>query len=293
MLETLTKFRNYFLKPSSCEGCPFYTKGRYYTPDMIVPGSKVMFLAQNPGEQEEAGKKLIGRYYTDYGKMHDEYETTIPQPLIGPTGRQFTERFLPLSGLTRDQVSIGNAIRCRPGKALGKEPNWLPPITGTMKLESSKADIVNALKHCQQAHFHPPASTELVVTMGRHAMFALTGIQHEDIEYKEKAGVMQSWRGYGVDITDYRDQNTVNSTVYHSLASQKKVFFTMHIAALFKQEAVSDGLEGQASVGNKRFFHATLLDFEKIGRLLRREWPLELPTWSTGAAYHLAKAFML
>ena len=136
-----------------------------------------------------------------------------------------------------------------------------------MKLEHSKADIVNALKHCRQAHLHIPPSVKLIVTMGRYAMFAMTGIQNEESEYGHKQGVVESWRGYAVDVADYNKPfTTVNTSYYHDLQSDKQVFFTMHIAALFK---------GQ----NKRYYHATLQDFYKIKHLLSGNWPLPLPTW--------------
>lgn len=259
--------------PSSCEGCPFYRykdhPSNSYTPDKIVKGSKVFFLAQNPGKDEAEGRWLIRRTYSGAGQYTSEYKEVTPQPLIGATGQQFNTRFLPLSGLTRDEVSLGNAIRCRPGVALNMKPDDLPSITATMKLEHSKADIVNALKHCKQTHLHIPESVNVVVTMGRHAMFTMTGLSKDEDEYKKKQSVLESWRGYGVDVDDYSVIRTVDTGGYHNLVDRKVVFFTMHIAAL------NYGL-------NKRFYHATLQDFYKLGRLLRGEWPQPLPQqWST------------
>jgi len=266
--------------PSSCEGCPFYKYKDHpdnsFTPDFVVPSSVVYFIAQNPGKDEALGHRLVARTYHGYGQSSDEYEEVQPQPLIGATGKAFDTRFLPLTGLSRDEVSLGNAIRCRPGKALGlARADELPLITATMKLESSKADIVNALKHCKAAHLKVPDSVKVVVTMGRHAMFAMTGLSKDEDEYKKKQSVLESWRGYAVNVSDYSASTTVDTSIYHSLLNlengqavpERVVFMTMHLAALFYGD-------------NKRFYHATLQDYHKLGMLLRGEWPLPLPLWS-------------
>jgi hypothetical protein len=59
----------------------------------------------------------------------------------------------------------------------------------------------------------------------------------------------------------------VDTSTYHALKSGRVVFFTMHIAALNYGD-------------NKKFTHATLQDFHKLGMLLRGEWPLPVPKWS-------------
>jgi uracil-DNA glycosylase len=256
-------------KPDSCIGCPLYKHGDYITPDTMVPGSKVLLIAQNPGPDEEAGHLLKNRYWR-YGQSYDEWEQVVPQPLIGATGQLFNNKFLPQSGLHREEVSIANAIRCRPGNSLGLKADELPAITTAMKLETSKADIVAALRHCRDAHLHIPDSVDTIVTMGRHAMFSLTGIQNEEREYGKKQGVMESWRGYGCDVDDFSEFHTVDTSYYHPLTSDHRMFFTMHIAALFKGN-------------NKRFYHATLNDFRKLGLMLQGKWPLPLPQWSTAA----------
>ena len=294
--------------PSSCFGCPFYqykdASGNGFVPDKVVQGSSVYFLAQNPGKDEIEGRKLIRRMY---GGGVAEYASIYPEPLIGATGVQFNTKFLPLAELKREDVSLGNAIRCRPGKALGlPKTDDLPTITATMRLERSKADIVNAMKHCRSVHMHIPESTQVVVTMGRHAMFAMTGLAKDEDEYKKKQGVLESWRGYGVNLPYGWDSiRTVDTSYYHPLLEsitvqreegmdtlhdskacepqsqqgetfrieskgsvQNVVFFTMHIAALNYGE-------------NRKYTHATMQDFYKLGRLLKGEWPSPIPTWST------------
>lgn len=98
------------LKPSGCAGCPLEHHGRYFTPDSYVPGSTVLFVAQNPGPDEEAGHKLVKRTWIG-NTYHDEYTQVQPQPLIGATGQLFDNRYLPLAGLKRSDVSTANALR--------------------------------------------------------------------------------------------------------------------------------------------------------------------------------------
>ena len=251
------------LKPSSCEGCPYYTKGKYFTPDTIVPNSKVLFLAQAPGENEEKGKIITSSTYISKGRFHEEWEDVRPQPLLGRTGQMFNNKFLKVAGLKREEISLANALRCRPGRYLGfKKANDLPSLTKTMKLATSKANIVKALNHCRAAHLRIPDATELIVTMGGYALFQLTG--QKDV---------MNWRGYGFDFpTD--EQPDIG--YYNDLSSNRIIFSTMHIAALFQSSDSSEG--GQ---NNKRYYHAVLQDFNKIKKILNKEWPLSLPNWST------------
>jgi len=277
---------NAMMLPSSCEGCPFYVyrfdPANSYTPDYIVPGSKVFFLAQNPGRNEAEGKELVRRRFSGKGVYSDEFKDVESQPLIGKTGQDFNKKFLPESGLKRSEVSVGNAIRCRPAlamKAAGvkgmqqAEADDLPTISAGMRLDNdkTKSDIVKALRHCKATHLHIPDSVQVVVTMGRHAMFQMTGLAKDQDEYKKKQGVLESWRGYGVEVGDYSTIRTVDTSRYHSLLEDKRVvFFTMHIAALNYGD-------------NKKYTHATYQDFHKLGMLLRGEWPLPPPQWSSNA----------
>lgn len=258
--------------PSSCEGCPFYkyrsAPGNGFVPGKYVPGSKVLFYGQNPGGDEIQGRKLIKRHWFG-GKSHDEFIQVEPQPLIGATGKYFEDRFLPYAGLTRGEISLDNAIRCRPGRGLGMAVNDLPPITSKMKLESSRADIVKALKFCRDTYLKVPSTVDTIVAMGRYAMFALTGIQNEENDYGHKTGVMESWRGFAVDVPSFGNFTTVDISAYHPLTSRYRIFFTLHIAALF---------EGM----NKRFVHATLQDYDRLRRMREGKWPKPLPRYTVG-----------
>ena len=269
--------------PSSCEGCPFYKYKDHpengFVPDVVVPGSQVYILAQNPGKDEIQGHKLIKRYYVGRGAHFDEFEQVLPQPLIGATGQEFNTRFLPLSGLQRSEVSLGNAIRCRPGAAMHHAGDYnldradsLPNLTATMKLDTSKADIVKALRHCRETHMQIAPSVRVVMTMGTYAMFIMTGLARDEDEYHHRQGTLESWRGYGVALPNFDRLHTVDTSRYHRLGTedtQSVVFITLHIAALYYGN-------------NRRFVHAVLQDFHKLGRLLRGEWPVEnMPAWSS------------
>lgn len=127
-------------KPDSCKGCPFYGAGVGFVPDELRPGTEVMVIGQNPGEQEEAEGK----------------------PFVGKTGQMMESKFFPLAGLDRSRMSIGNAIRCRVN-----DSNELPPLDQTTSRE--------AVEHCTRAHLRKPEGTRLVIAQGAYALFATTG----------------------------------------------------------------------------------------------------------------------
>src|SRR3990167_1563332 len=125
-------------KPASCAGCPLYGTGHGFVPDELRDGATVLIVGQNPGEQEEAEGK----------------------PFVGRTG-QSMEKYLRDAGLTRDEVSVANALRCR-----WRGSNDLPPITQTITKD--------ALRHCWAAHGRIPDGTRLIVAQGDYAAVTLT-----------------------------------------------------------------------------------------------------------------------
>jgi uracil-DNA glycosylase family 4 len=60
-------------------------------PDLVRPQAKVGVWMQNPGEEEEQ----------------------VGVPAVGKTGQAQDKDFLPRAALTRDDISIFNALRCR------------------------------------------------------------------------------------------------------------------------------------------------------------------------------------
>src|SRR2546428_7763535 len=87
-------------KPPACQGCPFYGDGQGFVPGELR-GSPVLVYGQNPGAEEEAQGK----------------------PFVGATGATMERNYFKVSGLSREDVSLDNAIRCR-----YKNANELPPL---------------------------------------------------------------------------------------------------------------------------------------------------------------------
>ncbi len=117
-------------KPASCIGCPMYQDGKGFVPDEVVEGAEVFVLGQNPGAEEER----------------------MGKPFVGKTGQVMLGKYFPIAGLVRgENVSIGNAIRCR-----WMQSNNLP--AGKM--------LERSLAHCTGAHLHIPQSTRIRIAQG-------------------------------------------------------------------------------------------------------------------------------
>ena len=151
-------------KPASCVGCVAYTNSQYWVPDMYVPGSKVLVLQEEVSEYDVKGQQVInrigqGRYETCAGDV---------QPSQGPDGYDLFRcgrPFAGLAGLEQQSCSLASTLRCITG------------LTGKAQQE--------AATFCQQTHFHPPASIELVVALGPVAAQAM-GLE----------GKIEQWRGH-------------------------------------------------------------------------------------------------
>jgi len=91
-----------------CEGCPYFGDGKGFVPDLVNDQAPVFVYAQNPGESEERGERL-----TEWRYGKPMFEPHNPEPLIGKTGFAMQREYFPVAGLTRDNVSLGNSLRCR------------------------------------------------------------------------------------------------------------------------------------------------------------------------------------
>lgn len=138
-------------KPNGCKPCPLYQDGRGFVPDETREDAKVFILGQNPGADEEAE----GR------------------PFVGPTGEALERDYLPRSGLTRQDVSLGNVLRCRLIQN-GRRTNDLP--TGNV--------LRLAVAQCRQ-YLVIPTATKLVVACGALAWSAVEGPKS-----------ISKWRGF-------------------------------------------------------------------------------------------------
>lgn len=190
-------------KPDTCKPCPMYGKGTGFVRDNIVEGSEIVFLYQNPGENETKGLRVIsgsGRNVVT--------EKVEPQPLIGATGRAWVEQYLPHTGFERSEVSICNVLKCR-YEVNGKPTNVLP-----------KEPIYSeAVKHCTETYLRIPESTRLVVAGGAHAWRYVAG---------DDARTITDWRGYLAPTEG--ELRTTNGTT-----KRVPIFGTLHIADLFHE----------------------------------------------------------
>ena len=139
-----------------------YQSGEGFVPDDIRPNTEVLVIGQNPGEHEEQGHRITG-----YNGSRPTMVPCRPQPFVGPTGYQLNKTFLPLAGLTRDDVSVANTIRCR----------W----NNTNDLPKGKV-LKEALAYCRQ--YDTKVEFKLTVAMGAVAWAALDG-----------PGSITDWRG--------------------------------------------------------------------------------------------------
>src|SRR3990167_1633134 len=207
-------------KPSGCLGCPLYGTGHGFVPDELRDGATVLIVGQNPGEQEEAE----GR------------------PFVGRTGQRM-EKYLRDAGLTRDDVSVGNALRCR-----WRGSNDLPPITQTITKD--------ALRHCWQAHGRIPNGTRLIVAQGDYAAVTLTG---QTVSAGDKS---TGWRGY---LRPLQAAQAGISEPWVPGPRELPILLTVHLARLFREPW---------------YTLPTRLDWAKIPRILSGKWPRKPPRFN-------------
>jgi uracil-DNA glycosylase family 4 len=149
-----------------------YGDGLGFVPDAIVDGP-LTILAQNPGADEEAGRRVVGWEQIGY-RPTPIYDACTPQPLIGKTGWEMTTKFLPMTGFARDEVSLCNVLKCRLN-VNGKRTNDMP--TG--------ATLKAAVAQCTAHHLRIPSSTKVILAMGAVAA-----------NFLGCPGSISDWRGY-------------------------------------------------------------------------------------------------
>jgi uracil-DNA glycosylase len=250
------------LKPSKCCNCPFYNKSKYIVPDSIVEGSKILILAQSPGENEELGKEIL-RYEYNY-KREPVIKEVLPQPLIGATGLTLKNEFWPLTKLPYSSVSRANIIKCRPNNV-----NELPAIGSTKAVNGiTNKMLKEAIEYCTTHYLKIPSTTKYILAMGSISLYHLTGeIKIETDELDEKGNIkykkegITEWRG-SVIGTDLLGTFYGMKEYYEVSNAELNIFPTLHLASLYKSE---------------KYYHATLLDFVRFGNLVRGTWPKPLP----------------
>lgn len=113
-----------------CTKCILSEKRTKAVPGEGNPEAELMFIGEGPGEQED----LQGR------------------PFVGQAG-QFLEEMLGMINLKREDVFIGNLVKCRPPRNRDPYPN----------------EIEICIKHYLY-HQIKIINPKLIVTLGRHAM---------------------------------------------------------------------------------------------------------------------------
>lgn len=202
-------------KPDTCVGCPLYGDGKGFVPDKIVPRSKLVVLSQNPGEDEEKGRRLTGYVTAPPRRQVPVYETCEHQPLVGKTGWEWERSYLPQTGLDRSEVSLANVLKCR-WQHNGKRTNDLP----------DGAIYKQAVEHCTRSHLRLPASTDVVVAHGAAAL----DVTHPGFKITE-------WRGF-------RLPTKWQAPIEGGGVRDVTVVATLHVADLFREPRMRNVSKG-------------------------------------------------
>src|SRR5437899_7410918 len=228
-------------KPKACKGCPFYGDGQGFVPDEIKPEAEVVCMWQGPGRDEEEGRRLVSR------DPHT-YEPHPHAPVLGATGLSLDQDFLPLTGLSRSEVSLANPLRCR-----YQHRNDLP----------EEALTKAAILHCQKAYWKLPPKVKLIVASGEWALWAMAGEGFKEVGDEEKGRSLTAWRGYVVPYNPPPRPMIVYSDMY--LPSQNKepsVLATYHVAHQW---------------GAPELWPAMRRDWQKVAEILMGVWPKPMP----------------
>lgn len=208
-----------------CRGCPLFEGGnKPFVQDELRENAPVFVIGQNPGEQE----------------------ANEGRPFVGQTGQEMERTYLPLAGLSRADISIGNALRCR-----WNNSNKLPDIQSKL----ARA----AVEHCTRAHLRVPGGTRLLVAQGGYALLASAGhgyLPHDKIT---------NWRGWMLPLmvrnTRGEMVNEVDpAQVYTPRVGEglPPVLVTVHVAAIGYDPSLK--LPAQ-------------IDWRKVGKYLAGTWP--------------------
>lgn len=198
------------------------------------------------------GRRFV-RWYKQEEGTGEIWEQDVPRPLIGKSGYELDHKFLPLAGLTRDDVECTNVVRCRLGNS-----NDLPPLTTTMAREM--------MTHCQRAYWKEPQDGQMLVALGAYALWALTGEYEGDDDDADAADddlraskSIDGWRGW---LLEYRPQHIPMGERVLRNMYDRKVFATYHPAFYWRAHWLKP-------VGK--------MDWAKLGRVLRGTWPEPFP----------------
>lgn len=246
------------------------------TPDEIRPNAHILILGQSPGQHEESGERLIARA----GKAKS-WEPCRPAPFLGDSGYDLERTYLPLAGLVREDVSLGNAVRCR--------------LEGSNKLlPLDRVETRAAIKHCQAAYgvgLVLPDRHEYVIALGEYALWATTGEDGGDPPPYEISRKIAGWRGWTLPWSPF--QRRTHTDIWtppgsHSSPQTPQPGAAEHASetAPFSKAPEHAGPISPivyvtlhpASVYEAPWLRpAVLRDWQKFGELLAGRWPSPLP----------------
>ena len=221
-----------------CMGCSYWGDGKGFVPDLINNQASVFIVAQNPGESEERGERLI-----EYKYGQPIYEPCEPQPMVGKTGFAMDREYFPIATLTRDNVSLGNALRCRIN-----HKDAVPPL--------KNVELRTALTHCHHAHYKLPEKTRLVVAQGELGLYAMTQ------EGLDEGVSITSCRGWVLPYSPLHEPRLILTDIWTPTASEYfrniPVLAVNHVAYIFRYPTAAMYAKS---------------DWAKIPRILAGTWP--------------------
>ena len=236
-------------KPEACRGCPFWQDGEGgFVPDEMVEGTQVLVMGQNPGADEEAGRKVVNVSW-EGSRRHAATEPHPPAPYLGMTGYDMERKYFPLAGLERGKVSLANPIRCR-----WHGSNELPAIDSTVARK--------AVEHCQRAYFKPPASTRLIVAEGAYALYAATGEDGGGSPGHKLSMGIDGWRGWVLPYNPPPRPRVIHATVWTPRPHDLIVLPTYHLAYLYRSPWLTP---------------VSQRDWSKVPAILAGTWPQPFP----------------
>lgn len=133
--------------------------------------ARIVVYAERPGQWEESNAR---KGYSGYGDL---------RCLVGPTGREWNELYLPLAGLDRDDIHVGNTVQC------GADSNRKPTAKEVQICGANH--IPQELEEC---------NPEIVILMGATACSLIPEIDLEVQHGIPFWGRLYDWSGWIVPM---------------------------------------------------------------------------------------------
>lgn len=124
-----------------CQKCPLHHSRKKAVPGEGPANSEIMFIGEGPGF----------------------YENEQGRPFVGPAG-QFLDQLLAQAGLKREQVWIGNVVKCRPPGNRDPQPEEMATCDQYLErqIKAINPKIIITLGRFSMAKFMPGAKISAV-----------------------------------------------------------------------------------------------------------------------------------